>query len=208
MSFFRRPSLPHDMAASGFTLIEVMIALALTATVLAALYSGFFLAERAADTAGRSTRAAFQSRMILDRMAREIESANYRHGDGFTFFSLKDREVFAARSSLLGFTTLASPVGCRSVEYELKDGELFRTEWLPIKKGGEPKSAPVRLPLIKGVKEFSVEARAADKKFVRTWDAELTGSLPRLLSLKLVFDDSEGGETVAVEARPMIGTTL
>ncbi|MBI5141252.1 MAG: prepilin-type N-terminal cleavage/methylation domain-containing protein [Nitrospirae bacterium] len=208
MSFFRRPSLSPAISPKGFTLIEVMIALALTATVLAALYSGFFLAERAADTAGRSTRAAFQSRMILDRMARELEAANYLQGDDFTHFSLKDREVFGARSSLLGFTTLASPVGCRSIGYELKDGELFRTEWQPVKKGGEPKSAPVRLPLIKGVKEFSVEARAADKKFVRTWDAELTGSLPRLLRLTMVFDDAEGGETVMVEARPMIGTTL
>ncbi|HYA13014.1 MAG TPA: prepilin-type N-terminal cleavage/methylation domain-containing protein, partial [Syntrophales bacterium] len=61
----------------GFTLIEVLIAIAIMAVVLIALYNTFDLAGRAVFGVDRSLVKLQEARAFVDTLKREIESAFY-----------------------------------------------------------------------------------------------------------------------------------
>ena len=63
----------------GFTLIEVLVSMAIGAIILAALFLSFIMFSRSYDLQKEMTRNQENGRLLLDYMADEIRNAGYSH---------------------------------------------------------------------------------------------------------------------------------
>ncbi|HHL39988.1 MAG TPA: prepilin-type N-terminal cleavage/methylation domain-containing protein [Deltaproteobacteria bacterium] len=183
----------------GFTLLETLIALALTALVLTALYGTFFIAVRAGDGAAMTGLDAYlQAGRLTDRFCRDVASAVFRPADGATFFTGRKRDV----ASTVSFTTFgyptplsAAPVSdLTAVSYFVDDGpdgaSLYREVWSPYVK------KKFRVEMVRGVRAFEVTFYNG-LAWSKAWDASLEKALPRAVKMRLVLGDMTEVSAVA-----------
>jgi prepilin-type N-terminal cleavage/methylation domain-containing protein len=189
----------------GFTLLEVLVAVAITVVVVAALYSTFFVARRAVDAVDDSLIRIQECRAVLDTMKREIESSLYRSGSSYTAFKLDDRDFYGKQASQLLFTSF-SPLmpGLAKINYTVEEheGKLVLSKKVSSAFGarGETKN----IELIEEMESFTVEAGYGDK-WVRTWDSGgASGGAPEeiRISMKVYTKKGEGLLTISEIARP------
>jgi general secretion pathway protein J len=171
---------------AGFTLIEVLIAVAILSIVLAAIYSTFFLSHRAIEGMDESMLKLQESRMAIDILRRELDSAFYRVNEGNTFLKIEDRDVYGKQAAQLTFTTF-SPLrpGLSKISYyiEDKDGNLSL-----FKKIESPysKEETEGVDIIEDLEAFTVEAKYNDK-WVKTWDTEIIKDKPNEIRIGLTI---------------------
>jgi len=177
----------------GFTLIEILVASALLALVLAAIYSTFFLSHKAVAGLDESMLRLQECRAVLDILRREINSSFYKSSDKKTVFKLEDRDEYGKQTSRIIFTTL-SPLrnGVSEIKYHVKESGdkliLYKEILSPFGLNNGLQEAD----MIEGVEEFLIEVRHGGK-WVKTWDSSLTHSLPDdvRISLRVKIKDRE-----------------
>ena len=188
----------------GFTLLETLVALALLAVVLSALYGAV---GRAADTSGRATDTADQvaaARTLLLRLASELEAATTlaeRGGD--EPFVVTAAPPDGPPWSALRFATRdgrrAGADEVRLVSYRTESSELRRREALRFPPPDAPE--PPGPTVLDAVRVFRV--RCFDGG---TWRTEWTSPrLPRAVEVTLGVAD--GAELVTRIALPTQGDT-
>jgi general secretion pathway protein J len=171
---------------AGFTLIEVLIAVAILSIVLAAIYSTFFLSHRAIEGMDESMLKLQESRRAIDILRRELDSAFYREKESNTFLKIEDRDIYGKQAAQLIFTTF-SPLrpGLSKISYyiEDKDGKLSL-----FKKIESPysKEETEGVDIIEDLEEFTVEAKYNDK-WVKTWDTEIIKDKPNEIRIGLTI---------------------
>src|SRR4030066_123364 len=112
MSFLKKKSTPAtpphspltkggQRGGAGFTLIEVLIAVAILSIVLAAIYSTFFLSHRAIEGMDESMLKLQESRKAIDILRCELDSSYYEGKEVKTFFKIQDRDVYGKQASQL-----------------------------------------------------------------------------------------------------------
>jgi general secretion pathway protein J len=196
LSSIRRPD--------GFTLLELLIALALLTLLAGTLYGTYFslTAGREAATAGMERRRELAT--TLDLLRRELSAAYYRREQKAADdkepnryrFVVEDRDRFGKPASILEFTCLAPPrddgaaasdqVAVR-YEPEEKDGRLWLARQArDLYFTGEP----VRYPQMDELVGFLVECYDGGK-WVRTWDAASQG-MPRQVRVTITVQEGEG----------------
>jgi len=129
--------------AEGFTLIEILVALAILGLAASVIYSSYSLTVEAIDDGMMMVEAHQIARGILGRMAREISSAYLSESDSTFTFVGEDDEEEGFPSDRLGFTAALyrlypkdSRIGnLAGIEYRLgsatrdrERGRLFRRE--------------------------------------------------------------------------------
>ncbi|HWR90754.1 MAG TPA: type II secretion system protein GspJ [Dissulfurispiraceae bacterium] len=170
----------------GFTLLEVLLSIALLAVVITVLYSTFFLSRRAVDAVDDSLLRLQECRSALDLMRREMESAYLRDGDEkYTLFKIEDRDFFGRQTSQVTFTSFTpQATGLAKITYRIdeEDGQLMLTKKIvsPFSRTEEPQA----VPLIEDVESFTVEVRFNDR-WVRTWDTAVTKKTPQEIRISL-----------------------
>jgi len=170
----------------GFTLIEILIAVAILSIVLAAIYSTFFLSHRAIEGMDESMLKLQESRRAIDILRRELDSAFYREKESNTFLKIEDRDIYGKQAAQLTFTTL-SPLrpGLSKISYyiEDKDGKLSL-----FKKIESPysKEETEGVDIIEDLEAFTVEAKYNDK-WVKTWDTDIIKSMPKEIRIGLTI---------------------
>lgn len=99
----------------GFTLIEVLLALAILSTILVLLLSSFKGAERTLDILSDRSGAFRQIRIGMDRIGADLEGAFSSQGNETTAFSCKADKFSGNPASTLTFTAfdLPDPTGAR-----------------------------------------------------------------------------------------------
>ncbi len=108
----------------GFTLIEVLVALTVTAIIMTTVYGIFSGVSSAKQRLEQDGEAFHQARVLFDRLAREIRSAYFLSGAQNTLFrGGKDDDD---RFYLEFTTTVVSPVlpqatGISRVRYEIRE---------------------------------------------------------------------------------------
>lgn len=187
----------HD---KGFTLLEVLVALALLAIIASALYGSYFTLFKGKETtiAGMEERRAV--RETLDLLRRELSSAWHRSGNPVTRFVVEDRDQFGKPSSRLAFTTLAPPIaGGQPVSDQIS------VEYTPVPAGERlllrrsaqdmhSSSKPLTYPQIEKLEGFLVECSPDGTKWVTSWDTAINGNLPKAVRVTLQVQDN--GTTV------------
>lgn len=186
----------------GFTLIEVLIAVSLTAILLASLYSVFFSVAGAGSRAREEADRNVEAGRALERMASEVRSAYTRRGSPATFF-----KAGKVRShSTVSFTFFSYPVQAGdapksdllAVSYSVeRDGgrrHLVKEVWSPY--FGEK----MTFRAVEDIKGFEVSLFNG-KDWSKAWDSELEGSVPRAMTVKMTL---ASGEELAMTAPAMI----
>jgi len=198
---------------SAFTLIEVLISLALLTIVLGAIYSSFFSVQRALERFDSISLKYHEARTSLDIMRREIESALIKNPSiedeekAKAGFIIKDRDIFGKNTSSLDLTAFSfrgNSLNVMSYYVTENDGELTLMKREAPGIAG-PKEFTVEI--IENINSFSVET-LFNNKWVKTWDAAETGKLPDVVRLSIEFDDNGKTVTLAEYAKPRIGTEL
>lgn len=124
--------------SKGFTLLELLVAVAVAVTVLASIYGVYAGVSRARDHIEERSAMAHQARVLFDRVGRELRGTFPAGGDAHPFAGGTDART---GNTFLRFTTTADTPeggnrgGIRTLRYELfpgtspqELGELKRSE--------------------------------------------------------------------------------
>lgn len=195
--------------SAGFTLIEVLIALAIASVVLTALYSVFFLSHRAVTAVDDSLVRIQEARSMVDILKREVEAALFEKEKKYTAFKIEDREFFGKQASRLTFTAFSTlKPGLVRFQYrvEEKDGSLLLHKVVDsayVTAEGSP------IEIMETIDSFTVEAWY-NNNWVRTWDSGLSGGIPEEVRISVKLRRETGKPLIEVSdiARPVIGRRL
>ena len=200
----------------GFTLIELVIAIAIMSMVLAALYSSFLLADRALVQVGESSLKLQESRAFVDTLKRELESIRYSPDNSFCVFKINDRDFYGRQASSLTMTTTTPLMkGLAKINYaiEERDGSLVITKSMVSAFSQEAEEN--RVDLVEDIESFTLQAKYQDI-WVKTWDSSLSKNAPAevkiTLTLRMKSNKEEASSAVPLSvfetAKVMVGRTL
>jgi prepilin-type N-terminal cleavage/methylation domain-containing protein len=189
------------MRPRGFTLLETMIALGVSAVVLAALYGATARAAAAREHATRRAARTAASRTLILHLAHELESALTSNEP-----AAPERFVVAAPAdgappwSTLRFARLGRHGLVDLLSYRVEAGVLVRTRASRLDPPDSPE--PAAVPVLDGVRVFRL--RCFDSVAWR--DACSSPALPGALEVRVEVDDDAGGisettTTIALPAR-------
>ena len=178
------------MSRRGVTLLETLLALALTALILGTLSRSLAGAARSRSAAGTESDRVSAARTVLLRLAAEIEAAVPETGMAVDPGLGPDSTPRLRVTALVRSDPGTSPASDRrSISYEVDrtTGVLVRRERAaPAPEAGPP---PEPLAVLAGVRRLAV--RCFDGTEWRTrWDADV---LPRAVEIALGVDDGAGG---------------
>lgn len=200
----------------GFTLIEVLIALAIMAMILIALYSTFTLANRALFNADQSLVRLQEARALVDTLKREIESAFYSKDISYCVFKMDDRDFYGRQTSSLTVTS-SSPLikGLANINYavEERNGILVITKSMVSALSQSAENN--RMDLLEDIESFTLQAKYQNT-LVKTWDSSLTRITPDevkiILTIRIKNREREDKNALPFSifetARVRIGTAI
>ena len=198
---------PTVRGNSGFTLLEVLVAMLLLVIVAGALYSSYFTVLRARERADEGGEQRRELRGTLDLLRREIDSAIYRASDKRLRFVVEDRDVFGKPASTLKLVTVAPPSGDERpasdlvlVSYGIKEQRLSLNREATDLFGS---MKPIPYPQMEAIEGFLVECYDSGK-WVRSWNTELAPKLPERVRITLTVRDGDKSTDYAVMARPRL----
>jgi len=187
---------------SGFTLIEVLIAVVLLGILTAALYGSYFGVLRARDRASSGMESRRELGATLDLIRREVSSAPLIISgttDKRLRFVVEDRDNFGVPSSTLELTTLAPPAGqSRSesgiviVTYRMIEKDKKRILIRQERDLFSEESTAPAYPQMEQISSFLVECYDGSK-WVKTWDTT-NGKRPG--SVRVTVQVEEEGKPV------------
>lgn len=192
----------------GFTLLEILVALALLSIVLATIYSTFFLSRKAIEGVDESLLKLQECRMTIDTIGREMDSALYSPANRNSIFKIEDRDFFGKPASRVSFTSFSPLIpGLSLISYyaEEKDGVL--TVYKKIRNASATGADPEAVEVIDNAEAFSVEVMYQDK-WVKTWDTSETGKVPERIRVTIKIMTKDRPVTLYETAAPRIGRTL
>jgi general secretion pathway protein J len=193
----------------GFTLLELLIAIALLAILATALYGTYFSLVKGREAADNGMEARRELRSTLDLLRREINSAIYIRGNQRHRFVVEDRDSFGRPASNLAFTAIAAPQtggvpvsDQLDVRYEIvaRDKKLLLTRQA---KDLYYSAEAARYPQMEAVEGFLVECRSGDK-WVKSWDTALNRALPAAVRITVTVLDGDKPVAYSVLATPKI----
>jgi len=197
---------PRLKARSGFTLLEVLIAVVLLGILTTALYASYFTVFRARERAAEGMEARRELGATLDLLRREIASSKYASSNvplnqanpqDRLRFVVEDRDNFGKPASILEFTTLAPPPdetsrnesGINAVRYEIL--ETKNKQRILTRKVRDVffDIAPEKgNPQMERISAFLVECYDGSK-WLKTWNTELIHRLPDKVRITVQFEE-------------------
>ncbi len=187
------------MKQKGFTLLELLIAISLVAVVLGAIYSTFFLSERAISAYKGYAIRLYEARRVLDLLSKELKSTIYNIKDKRTAFVVKDRDIYGRQASEIEFTTVASPEGPYRVSYYVKED---RDSNMLMKRLIHLNGNQMEVIACRDIESFSVKVYDG-KRWYAHWSAEKL-SLPKKIELTLEIKVKDRTVSLKEMVRPMI----
>lgn len=195
---------------SGFTLLEVLIAVVLLGILAAALYGSYFGVVRARERASEGMESQRERGATLDLIRREVSSALFNRNDKNLHFVVEDRDNFGTAASTLELTTLAPPAvqllkesGVVTVQYKLTEKDkkrlLTRQEHDPFFVSG---IVPA-YPQMERISSFLVECYDGSK-WVKSWDTAINGRLPAMVRVTVGIEEDGAPHEFLMLATPRI----
>lgn len=217
---------------AGFTLLEILLSLALLTIILGAVYASFFTVHSAIERFDNISLKYHEVRTALDLIRREIEGAFLpehetqnpapdgagQNTEQRAYFQIEDRDIFGKPAStlyLMAFSFKGS--GINVISYYAQEKEkgltLIKAEspaFMMLTDNDLKENLPDKVYIseaAEGIEGFTVEA-LFNNKWVKTWDTKHTGGLPEIVRVSIEFDDKGKKVKLTEYARPMIGKQL
>jgi general secretion pathway protein J len=187
---------------SGFTLLEVLIAVVLLGILTAALYGSYFGVIQARECASAGMESRRELGATLDLIRREVSSALFNSSDKRLRFVVEDRDNFGAHSSTLELTTLAPPSGQMShsesgiIDVTYRMDEKNKKQTLTRQERdlfSEEETFPA-YPQMELISTFLVECYDGSK-WVKSWDTAINNKLPA--GVRVTVQVEEEGKPVS-----------
>lgn len=194
----------------GFTLLELLVALAIAALVVTAAYGVFFSLNRAQQVASVDMEQRRALRSSLDLLRRELSSILYNSGDKRLRLLVEDRDFFGKPASNLSFATIAPPAdGPVSDQVLLRYLVVEAGEQLKLTRAArdffleeEMERVPA-YPVLDKLEGFLVECYDGSK-WLKNWDTALTPALPKAIRVTVTLRDRERTVSHQVTALPKV----
>ncbi|MBI3990640.1 MAG: prepilin-type N-terminal cleavage/methylation domain-containing protein [Candidatus Omnitrophica bacterium] len=178
------------MKIRGFTLLEILIAIAIVAIILVVVQSSYVKSVQAIKDCRERIEIYQIGRFVLDRMPREISCA-YSGKTGL-FFNGDDKKM--------EFTSASKPQSEKMAEsdiwelkYSLGEEKDERDRVILWRQADED-----RQELAENVKDINFyylppgENSSPETGWVRAWDSGKTKSLPKAVKIELTLEDNYG----------------
>jgi general secretion pathway protein J len=185
---------------SGFTLLEVLIAVVLLGILSAALYGSYFGVLRARDRASSGMESRRELGATLDLIRREVSSAQFRQSDKRLRFVVEDRDSFGTPSSTLTLTTEVPTAGQNrkesgiiTVAYRITEKNKKRTLTRQERDLFSEEELILAYPQMEQITAFLVECYDGSK-WVKSWDSAINNRLPNRVRVTVQIEDE--GKTV------------
>ena len=188
------------LAATGFTLLEIVISVAILVVILTIVYNTFNSSIKAFTAMEKQGDAYAQARIVLNRLSEEVGSIYFSGENRNTGLLGEDRDENDLPFDSLHFTSLSHIRWVKdSKESELceigyyletdnETGESFlfrREDWNldgTLEEGGRP------LELAEGVDGLNFRYYDGEE-WADEWDSRITGTLPKAVEIVLVMRD-------------------
>ncbi|MBN2337377.1 MAG: prepilin-type N-terminal cleavage/methylation domain-containing protein [Acidobacteria bacterium] len=193
---------------SGFTLLELIVALTLVALMAVALWAAFSISLRSWSTGTARIEAGQAHRYVLDTTRKQIASAYPLQADATGTQPAAPSPVFYGRSDGLLFVSLSSrrffeSPGLTLASYRAVPDDGGRVALVAGERrytGGEvdPEAPPEGSALFDGLAEcvfeyFDPGQEPGEARWVPEWDGSASGTLPAAVRLTLVSPDAGSG---------------
>jgi general secretion pathway protein J len=185
---------------SGFTLLEVLIAVVLLGILSAALYGSYFGVLQARDRASSGMEARRELGATLDLIRREVAAAQFNRNDKRLKFVVEDRDSFGTQSSTLTLTTLVPTAGQNrkesgivTVTYRMVEKNKTRILTRQERDLFSEDTTDLAYPQMEQITAFLVECYDGSK-WVKSWDSAINNVLPKGVRVTVQFEDQ--GKTV------------
>ena len=185
---------------NGFTLLELIVALALIVILCGALYGTYFSLMNVRDKSLAKMGQRRELSVTLDQLRRELSSAYFNMSNKSLHFVVEDRDYYGKPASTLDFTAI---VPSRNGEQPLSDQVQLKYEMVAKEKRVLLTRQEKDLyytndtppyPQMENLEGFLVECNDGSK-WVKTWDTSLnSGRLPKYV--KITVSLKEGDKTV------------
>lgn len=205
MSAMRQSS--DDRRASGFTLVEVLIALALATLIVATVYGTYFALIKGREEADSGMEARRELRSTLDLLRRELDAVYYTRSNKGLHFAVADRDIFGKPASSLAFTALAPPqAGGLTVSDQQEIGYevLERDNRLLLTRRAKDRyltADAARYPQMESLEGFLVECLNGDR-WVKSWDTAINNGLPQAIRVTVTVKEGEQLASYSILAVP------
>ncbi len=219
---------PGAACAAGFTLVEVLVAVAILAVAMAIVAGSFAGTLRVLEAADRRTELTHTARTALDRVVQDLASAFVPGGAAGAPslpFVVEDRELTGAPRDRLTFATYGRPLGTAElasdralVEYELVVSDDRRDWRLVRRQVSRPPLDPARLAeapadvLAEGLVGFDVRLLDDKREWKTSWNDGAKLPLAVEVTLTVAADPERaplaGREAAAVTDARTYGTRV
>lgn len=200
----------------GFTLIELVIAIAIMSVVLAALYSSFLLAARTVVQVDESSLKLQESRAFVDTLKRELESARYSRDNDFCVFKMDDRDFHGRQASFLTMTTTTPLMkGLAKINYAIEERNRSLVITKSMASVFSRETEENKVDLVEDIESFTLQAKYQDA-WVKTWNSSLSKNAPAEVKITLTMRMKSNKEeassaalfSICETAKLMVGRTL
>lgn len=204
-----------DSSKSAFTLVEILVAMALIVTIVSMVYGSYFATSRSTDAAGAAVTSAEQARRILNQIAQQIRCCYVNRAactpsDNISVVGAAQRgptcffngrganssgEVLHLVTTKAASVGQDSPAGLFEVVYKFdkSNGVLLLSQhrFVPTV------DSPVRRRTFRAVAENidAIDLAFFDgQNWTDNWRLEEKGELPRAVRIQVIFQDRKGRE--------------
>lgn len=201
----------------GFTLLELLVAMALLVIISGALYSTYFTLVRGRETATAGMESRRELRTTLDMLRRELSAVYYkRKGDRpdnkkFFHFIVEDRDFFGKPASTLDFTTISPPSSGNlplSDQMEVRYRPVEKDEKIVLTRQVRDvylTTEPLPYPQMEALEGFLVECSLDGAKWVRSWDDALNNPpLPKYIRVTITLKEGDKDVNYTATASPQM----
>lgn len=208
-----------DAARSGcgFTLLELVIAIAIFSLVSVMAYTGLYSAQMTSQRVEEAGDRLSALQVAFSLMARDIQqSVNRPVRDAFGEMQLAFMGARTGVGAMLEFTRtgLRNPAGfarssLQRVAYAVEEDELLRLTWPSLDRGYGVE--PVRTPILTGVKQVELRFMDVDRNWVDQWPpVTLTNTADSLLpvAVEVTVETEDLGTLVRLFRVPGDAPTL
>ncbi len=179
----------------GFTVLELMMAMAISALILTVVYSAFNSAEQARSKISSGNSAHHIARVISSRIGRELQSLQFRTGDPVSRFrySLQSGEHLLEFSSSASTPLAAQPGVLSQMVYRLRPASDEEQGGLVLERSEKSAltiGSPRELKLVDGLKSLSFRF-FANGAWTDEWDSDQTLTLPEAVEMTFELEKDD-----------------